>query len=174
MINKPLFPTPGAPITASFTSERVDFFLRTWNRNIFVTLSYIWQGLGLPQTIFWSKFLSSCFLDIKLCGLLLSCPTIRFILDENKFKSLLVFHFNWYQMDQNLPAGSRECRCSSSSLCFSLSGRVHLCLKFIFHHLVTFHSPIVFVTLLHGSFWFPLCVFVSSQSFTFPFSSSPS
>ena len=43
-------------------------------------------------------------------------------------------------MDQNLPAGSHECRWSSSSLCFSLSGRVHLCLKSIFHHLVTFHS----------------------------------
>ena len=26
----PLFPTPGAPTTAIFTSERDDFFLRTW------------------------------------------------------------------------------------------------------------------------------------------------
>ena len=33
---KPLFPTPGAPITASFTSERVDFFLRTWGTETFV------------------------------------------------------------------------------------------------------------------------------------------
>lgn len=27
--NSPLFPTPGAPITATFTSDNEDFFLRT-------------------------------------------------------------------------------------------------------------------------------------------------
>ena len=67
-------------------------------------------------------------------------------------------------MDQNLPAGSRECRCSSSSLCFSLSGRVHLCLKSIFHHLVTFHSLLTHC-LCHSPSWLllisslRLCVF---------------
>ena len=30
--HRPLFPTPGAPITASLTSDRVDFFRRTWSR----------------------------------------------------------------------------------------------------------------------------------------------
>ena len=156
MINKPLFPTPGAPITASFTSERVDFFLRTWNRNIFATPSYIWQGLGLHQTIFWSKFLSSCFLDIKLCGLLLSCPTIRFILDDNKFKSLfclfsISIDTRWIRIYLPDPANA--------------AARAHL---YVFLYLVEFifvlnlfsttwshfihSSPIVFVTLLHGSF----------------------
>ena len=32
--HRPLFPTPGAPITASLTSDRVDFFRRTCSRNI--------------------------------------------------------------------------------------------------------------------------------------------
>ena len=32
--HRPLFPTPGAPITASLTSDRVDFFRRTWSRSI--------------------------------------------------------------------------------------------------------------------------------------------
>ena len=149
MINKPLFPTPGAPITASFTSERVDFFLRTWNRNIFVTPSYIWQGLGLHQTINWSKFLSVWFV-VKLP------KTIRFILDENKFKSLfclfsISIDTRWIRIYLPDPTNA--------------AGRAHL---YVFLYLVEFifvlnqfsttwshfihSSPIVFVTLLHRSF----------------------